>query len=206
MIGSTPSFIDEHGWKLKEDLTQEQKREIERYMESLEMIKEEELNILLKSLIGTTLAIKVNSNYIDHIIRFDLSGIMFSSRLRKSKVSNALIKGNNVSLHDKNHNVCFQFEYKDVESMVKDDIEGNELHLIYRDGTDVMIYKEAKISAPFKIGKKKETKVEKKPFPLYVYETTKKELDDIVKKTGYSRNELVNKMIDYCLDNIKFID
>lgn len=58
----------------------------------------------------------------------------------------------------------------------------------------------------FKIGKKQEDKSIKKSFPLYVDGATQKELDKIVKKTGYSRNELINMMIKHCLDNIEFTD
>lgn len=58
----------------------------------------------------------------------------------------------------------------------------------------------------FKIGKKKEDKTEKKSFPLYVDASIQKELDKIVKKTGYSRNELINMMINHCLDTLEFTD
>ncbi len=33
-----------------------------------------------------------------------------------------------------------------------------------------------------------------------------KDLDKIVKKTGYSRNELINMMIKHCLENMEFIE
>lgn len=58
----------------------------------------------------------------------------------------------------------------------------------------------------FKIGKKQEDKSIKKSFPLYMDGVLQKELDKIVKKTGYSRNELINMMIKHCLDNIEFIE
>lgn len=58
----------------------------------------------------------------------------------------------------------------------------------------------------FKIGKKQEDKSVKKSFPLYVDGATQKELDKIVKKTGYSRNELINMMIKHCLENIEFTE
>lgn len=58
----------------------------------------------------------------------------------------------------------------------------------------------------FKIGKKQEDKSVKKSFPLYVDGVTQKELDKIVKKTGYSRNELINMMIKHCLENIEFTE
>jgi metal-responsive CopG/Arc/MetJ family transcriptional regulator len=33
-----------------------------------------------------------------------------------------------------------------------------------------------------------------------------KNLDKVVKKTGYSRNELINMMIKYCLENLEYTD
>lgn len=56
----------------------------------------------------------------------------------------------------------------------------------------------------FKIGKKQEDKEDKAVFPLNTTNTKKKELDKICKKTKYSRNELINLMIDFCLENIEF--
>ncbi|HBJ2623532.1 TPA: CopG family transcriptional regulator [Clostridium botulinum] len=58
----------------------------------------------------------------------------------------------------------------------------------------------------FKIGKKQEDKSVRKSFPLYVDGVVQKELDKIVKRTGYSRNELINMMIQHCLDTLEFID
>lgn len=58
----------------------------------------------------------------------------------------------------------------------------------------------------FKIGKKQEDKSIKKSFPLYMDGELQKDLDKIVKKTGYSRNELINMMIKHCLENIEFTD
>ncbi|WP_257675468.1 ribbon-helix-helix domain-containing protein [Clostridium felsineum] len=56
----------------------------------------------------------------------------------------------------------------------------------------------------FKISKKKDEKSIKKTFNLYMNENLVKELDQICKKTGYSRNELINKMCDFCVNNIDF--
>jgi len=58
----------------------------------------------------------------------------------------------------------------------------------------------------FKIGKKQEDKEGKTSFPFYTTNTKKKDLDKICKKTNYSRNELINLMIDHCLENIEFED
>ena len=58
----------------------------------------------------------------------------------------------------------------------------------------------------FKIGKKKEDKSVRKSFPLYVDAKMQKDLDDICKKTKYSRNELILMMIQYCIDNLEITD
>jgi len=57
----------------------------------------------------------------------------------------------------------------------------------------------------FKI-KLKGNKIEKELIPLDIDLENQKKLDDIVKKTGYSQNELINFMIDHCLENIEFED
>jgi hypothetical protein len=102
---------------------------------------EEELNLFLENLIGTRLAIRVASTYTVCIIKFELAGIMFSGGAHRSKVSNVMIDDRNVHLQNKDFDIGFQFEYKDVESIAKNDRENCVLHLIYRDGTDVTIYK-----------------------------------------------------------------
>jgi len=58
----------------------------------------------------------------------------------------------------------------------------------------------------FRIGKKKEDKSVRKSFPLYVDGAMQKDLDDICKKTKYSRNELILLMIQYCIDNLEITD
>lgn len=58
----------------------------------------------------------------------------------------------------------------------------------------------------FKIGKKKDDKSEKKAFPLYSDKTVHNELDKVVEITGYSKNELINMMIQHCLDTIEYTD
>jgi metal-responsive CopG/Arc/MetJ family transcriptional regulator len=58
----------------------------------------------------------------------------------------------------------------------------------------------------FKITKKKSEKDEKKSFPLYMDIPVLKELDKVAKKTGYSRNELINMMIQRCLNNLEITE
>lgn len=61
-------------------------------------------------------------------------------------------------------------------------------------------------SIKFNISKKRDDKTEKISFPLYMNKTKQKEIDKVVKKTGYSRNELINMMIDFCLENLEFTE
>lgn len=62
-----------------------------------------------------------------------------------------------------------------------------------------------KASVPeFVIGRKQSKKVNVKPFSIYPKSDLAEELDEIEKRTGYSRNEIVLKMIEYCVKNLKF--
>ena len=56
---------------------------------------------------------------------------------------------------------------------------------------------------PFVLEKKKKKKNIKKSFPMYMDEERVNELDKICNKTGYTRNELINLMIDYALKNLE---
>ena len=57
--------------------------------------------------------------------------------------------------------------------------------------------------ASFILEKKKKKKNTKKSFPLYMEEDKVNELDKLCNKTGYTRNELINMMIDYSLKNLQ---
>lgn len=58
----------------------------------------------------------------------------------------------------------------------------------------------------FTIKKKKEDKNENGKFIVYIATKKLEELDKLAKRTGYSRNELVNNIIDFCLENYKIED
>lgn len=51
--------------------------------------------------------------------------------------------------------------------------------------------------------KPKEKKYPKKSLPLYIPENKLKELDRLCNKLGYNRNEMINIMIEKCLDGYK---
>ncbi|NFO48598.1 hypothetical protein FDB40_17230 [Clostridium botulinum] len=106
------------------------------------MFEKEEIEYILRRLIGEELKIRIKSPYTACIVKFKLHNFSFSSGGHRSNVSNSIIKDNNIYLHDKDSNIVFQFEYKDIESIEKDKREKCELNLIYRDGTNVTIYKD----------------------------------------------------------------
>lgn len=56
----------------------------------------------------------------------------------------------------------------------------------------------------FKLFKKKMDKTSKKAFNVYMESGLIKELDKVSKKSGYSRNELINIMCDWCINNLDF--
>ena len=107
------------------------------------MLKEEELDLLFKSLTGTRLEIRVYSTYAISIMKFELSSFLLLYGSKRSNVSSTMIEHHRFSLFDTDYNIGFHFEFKDVESIVKD--ENCELCLIYRDGTKVMIAKEGNL-------------------------------------------------------------
>ncbi|EKD94575.1 MAG: hypothetical protein ACD_26C00033G0003 [uncultured bacterium] len=55
----------------------------------------------------------------------------------------------------------------------------------------------------FKLTKTQKNKIVKKAFPLYLEDDKSRKLDSICKKIGLSKNELINKMIDYSLENLE---
>ncbi|AKN34260.1 hypothetical protein Ccar_25885 (plasmid) [Clostridium carboxidivorans P7] len=57
----------------------------------------------------------------------------------------------------------------------------------------------------FTLKKKLDDKKEKKAFNVYMNPDLIKELDKISKKSGYSRNELINLMCEYCVKNLELI-
>ncbi len=85
-----------------------------------------------------------------------------------------------------------------------DNIKNN----ISTDGTNIKNEATKEISinnSKLVLGKKSENKTNKKAIPLYLLADKVKELDKICKKTGYSRNELLNILIDFGLDKLELI-
>jgi hypothetical protein len=63
-----------------------------------------------------------------------------------------------------------------------------------------------KTEAKFKLSKKKDDTSSKKAFNVYMESNTIKDIDKVAKKSGYSRNELINIMCKWCLDNLEFTE
>lgn len=55
----------------------------------------------------------------------------------------------------------------------------------------------------FKIARKQDDKTNKKIISLHMEHNLVRELDKICKRTGHSRNELINLMCDFCINNIE---
>lgn len=62
------------------------------------------------------------------------------------------------------------------------------------------------IKNKFHLSKKKIDKTNKKAFNVYMENNLIKELDKVSKKSGYSRNELINMMCNWCLNNLDFTE
>ncbi len=62
------------------------------------------------------------------------------------------------------------------------------------------------IESKFHLAKKKIDKTNKKTFPVYMENDLLKKLTAISKKSGYSRNELINLMCNWCTDNLDFTE
>lgn len=97
-------------------------------------MQQHELESFFTKLIGEKLEIIFNSNFSDAIMKLKLSSFVFSAGGHRSKVSDSMIQHKHISLHDELHNISFQFEYEDIEQVIQ---EKYELHLIYRDGTNI---------------------------------------------------------------------
>jgi hypothetical protein len=63
-----------------------------------------------------------------------------------------------------------------------------------------------KIPNKFLLKKKVDDKKDKKAFNVYMYPDLIKKLDKISQKSGWSRNEIVNMMCEYCSDNVELIE
>ena len=88
----------------------------------------------------------------------------------------------------------------DLKGKIKSNVKGESEVAI----SDTNTIDDTKNNKAFIIGKKPRDTVKRKPFPLYLDTNMKKELDSIANKTNYSKNELIIKMIEFCIDNLKF--
>lgn len=68
----------------------------------------------------------------------------------------------------------------------------------------IEVVEDGQVQPSLVIEKKKKKRNTKKTFPVYMEEDMVNELDKICNKTGYNRNELINKMVEYSLKYIEF--
>lgn len=96
---------------------------------------------------------------------------------------------------------------KNFKDNLKGNININNNNDKVKDNTNVNI--ESNINTEsnmFVLKKKQDDKKDKKVFNVYMMPEKLKELDKACKKSGYSRNEMVNIMIEHCLNNMKLED
>lgn len=68
------------------------------------------------------------------------------------------------------------------------------------------VTEQSNINNKFILSKKKADKTNKKPFNVYMESDLVKKIDGLCKKSGYSRNELINIMCGWCINNLDFRD
>jgi hypothetical protein len=93
----------------------------------------------------------------------------------------------------------------DFKNNIKSNIKSNDEVSVSNSKDDIK-QQDNHITKTFKLGKKVDEKIVKKNFPVYMNVTLQKELDKICRKTGYSRNELINLMCEYCVQNLELLD
>jgi hypothetical protein len=96
---------------------------------------------------------------------------------------------------------------KNFKNNLKGNININNDKDKVKDNTNINI--ESNINTEsnmFVLKKKQDDKKDKKVFNVYMMPEKLKELDKACKKSGYSRNEMVNIMIEHCLNNMKLED
>lgn len=89
-------------------------------------------------------------------------------------------------------------------SSIKDknrDLDVNHQNEILSDSINT-----SKQNVKLKLSKKKDLKINKKSFPVYLDDERNYKLDKVCKKTGYSKNELIIKFIDFGLENLELED
>ncbi|WP_373845175.1 ribbon-helix-helix domain-containing protein [Clostridium sp.] len=85
----------------------------------------------------------------------------------------------------------------------KDSIKQN-INSNIKNNNDNKVSNKISSGGKFHLTKKKVDKNNKKTFPVYMENDLLKELDKLGKKSGYSRNELINIMCNWCVNNLDF--
>lgn len=91
----------------------------------------------------------------------------------------------------------------DLKNNIKNNITNKDTTLISDTTTKNNIINKDQV---FKLSKKQDDKANKKVFNVYMDAELQKDLDKLCKRTGYSRNELINLMVQHCIDNVELLD
>lgn len=98
----------------------------------------------------------------------------------------------------------FRDSLKDNINIKSDDTKGN--NILDESAKDSIAATVENTDNIFVLPKKVDDKRGKKAFNVYMDPDMLKELDKISKRSGWSRNEVINKMCEYCIKNIKIED
>lgn len=90
---------------------------------------------------------------------------------------------------------------KDFTSNIQVNIEEDRKETVNQENEEVAA--DMVPSTGFTIKKKTDDKAGKKSAQVYFEPETLKTLDKLSKKAGYSRNEMINKMVDHCISTFK---
>lgn len=93
----------------------------------------------------------------------------------------------------------------DFKKNIRSNINTND-EVSVSDSNDNIKEQDNNTTKSFKLSKKVDEKIIKKNFPVYMNVSLQKDLDKICKKAGYSRNELINLMCEYCVQNLELLD
>jgi hypothetical protein len=94
----------------------------------------------------------------------------------------------------------------DFKNNLKGNINMTNEHKVVEENTNTSnknIEGSDNVDTTFILKKKTDDKKGKKIFNVYMDSDRLKELDKACKKSGYSRNELVNVMVEHCINNLK---
>lgn len=97
-------------------------------------------------------------------------------------------------------------ESKEKTNVNTDQNTINNTNSSITDNTVNEVKNNTKTNQKFVLRKKSNDKKDKKAFNVYMEDNLVKNLDKICKKTGHTRNELINIMCEYCVENLEIVE